>query len=59
MKQEGRTNKSLQIKEDFDVDSKSRTGQPNSESMEEIRMLHLSACLQGIQKKKERGGGNI
>lgn len=57
MKQEGRTNTSLQIKEDLDVDSKSRIGQPNFKYMEEIRMLYLSACLQGIQKK--RGGGAI
>lgn len=41
----------LQMKEDLDVDSKSRFGQPNFKCMEEIRMLYRSARLQGIKKK--------
>lgn len=47
---------SLQIKEELDVDSKSWIEQPNFKYMEENWMLYLSACLQGMQKKKKGVG---
>lgn len=50
---------SLQIEEDLDVDSKSRIGQPNFKYIEDNRLLYRSARLQGIKKKKKRGGGSL